>query len=159
MPDRLLVQLLTAWLAPSQAAQHQHPKAPAKSAGTCTAFNPRKCCKAQLGIAVMCAEDCAKQMHKKIKTSAKERPPLQEITYIHAAIRQGLCCCWLTLHHDSVPLQTFDTGCVGADCCCMKGLHYIVAGVCAAVNTHLFMPCGAPQKLPALLRNAYLGDA
>ena len=29
-------------------------------------------------------------MHKKIKTAAKERPPLQEITYIHAAIRSAL---------------------------------------------------------------------
>ena len=86
VPDRLLVQLLTAWLSPSQAVQSQIPK-PKSQAATCTTFNPRNCCKAQLGIAVLCAEDCAKQMHKKITTSGKERPPLQEITYIHAAIR------------------------------------------------------------------------
>lgn len=86
VPDRLLVQLLTAWLSPSQPAQTHTPK-PKVQTATCTNFNPRKCCKAQLGIAVLCAEDCAKQMHKKITTSVKERPPLQEITYIHAAIR------------------------------------------------------------------------
>lgn len=92
VPDRLLVQLLTAWLSPSQTTQKESAKPAGKPASTCTAFNQKKCCKAQLGIAVMCAEDCAKQMQIKIGTDAKQRPPLQEITYIHAAIRQANAC-------------------------------------------------------------------
>lgn len=90
VPDRLLVQLLTAWLSPKQTPQKHSAKSHAKPAAACPGFNPKMCCKAQLGIAVMCAEDCAKQMHRTINTGAKERPPLQEITYIHAAIRQAL---------------------------------------------------------------------
>ena len=59
VPDRLLVQLLTAWLSPDQAIA---PDPRSQGTQTCTPFNPKKCCKAQLGIAVMCAEDCAKQV-------------------------------------------------------------------------------------------------
>lgn len=92
--DRLLVQLLSTWLSPgSQQLQQTKPRrAPPL---ICTPFNPKKCCKAKLGIKVACAEDCAQQqMHQKqpktLPTAAAGRPPLQEITYIHAAIRSAL---------------------------------------------------------------------
>ena len=93
--DRLLVQLLSTWLSPgSQQQQQAKPRRPTLIR---TSFSPSKCCKARLGIAVKCAEDCAQQQmlqeqstKGELPASAATRPPLQEITYIHAAIRSAL---------------------------------------------------------------------
>jgi len=92
--DRLLVQLLSTWLSPASQPQRTKPRCPS-AALTTPPFSPSKCCKAQLGVTVLCAEDCAQQQ---MQTSNKQqpatgsggRPPLQEITYIHAAIRSAL---------------------------------------------------------------------
>ena len=62
---------------------------PCKSMTLHPDFSPGQCCKAQLGITVTCPEDCSHMQQKAISPSAG-RPPLQEITYIHAAIRSAL---------------------------------------------------------------------
>ena len=92
--DRLLVQLLSTWLSPASQPQRIKPRCSSAAQAT-PSFSPSKCCKAQLGVTVLCAEDCAQQQ---MQTSNKQqpatasggRPPLQEITYIHAAIRSAL---------------------------------------------------------------------
>ena len=92
--DRLLVQLLSTWLSPASQPPRIKPRCPSAAQAT-PSFSPSKCCKAQLGVAVLCADDCAQQQ---MQASNKQppaiasgsRPPLQEITYIHAAIRSAL---------------------------------------------------------------------
>ncbi|DBB01633.1 hypothetical protein WJX77_010630 [Trebouxia sp. C0004] len=92
--DRLLVQLLSTWLSPASQPQRIKPCCPSAAQAT-PSFSPSKCCKAQLGVTVLCADDCAQQqmqISKKQQPAAASgsRPPLQEITYIHAAIRSAL---------------------------------------------------------------------
>ena len=87
--DRLLVQLLSAWLSPEQQSENAKAQARRTSVLRRTPFSPSQCCKAQLGIKVMCAEECA-QVQQKPTAAPPGRPPLQDITYIHAAIRSAL---------------------------------------------------------------------
>ncbi len=92
--DRLLVQLLSTWLSPASQPQRTKPRCPS-AAQAAPSFSPSKCCKAQLGVTVLCAEDCAQQQmqtsnKQQLATASGGRPPLQEITYIHAAIRSAL---------------------------------------------------------------------
>ncbi|KAA6419094.1 MAG: hypothetical protein FRX49_10834 [Trebouxia sp. A1-2] len=92
--DRLLVQLLSTWLSPASQPQRIKPRCPPAAQAT-PSFSPSKCCKAQLGVTVLCAEDCAQQQvqtssNQQPTTASGGRPPLQEITYIHAAIRSAL---------------------------------------------------------------------
>lgn len=88
--DRLLVQLLSAWLSPEQQSDKTKAHACRNTAALLrTPFSPSQCCKSQLGIKVVCAEDCA-LLQQKAAPAPPGRPPLQEITYIHAAIRSAL---------------------------------------------------------------------